>query len=191
MRRVSRRAKIVPVILLAVATGLLAAAAASAQSAPRPDPRRDSLSAVLPLADPPPGSGQGDPNVCGLIVPGSDAATSRDCLACHGRLAHGGHVYDLRYSGHSSGSASAALRPIDEAVRRGAFLPDGQIRCVTCHDGRSPWKYNLRLPPGAQLMPAVDLRRPVTYENPRALPAPRPGGDVGRKPLCLTCHALD
>ena len=49
-------------------------------------------------------------------------------------------------------------------------LPDGQIRCVTCHDRLSPWKFHIRLRKGSKVMHAVGLRRPVTYENPASLP---------------------
>ncbi len=128
---------------------------------------------------------------CGLLAPGSDAAASRDCLACHGSFAHLGHPYDLELSRWTPTSRGSALRPVNEVLRRGVFLPDGQIRCVTCHDGLSPWKFHIRLPPGSKLTYAVDLRRRVTYENPASLPPPRRGDDVGRKPLCLACHALD
>jgi hypothetical protein len=105
-------------------------------------------------------------------------------------MSHGGHPYDIDY-GRIGGNSDGMLRPIDEVVRRGVSLPDREIRCVTCHDRRSPWRYHIALPPGSVPTHAVDRRRPQTYENARALPAPRPGDDVGRKPLCLACHALD
>jgi hypothetical protein len=130
-------------------------------------------------------------SVCGLLLPGSDAATSRECLECHARLAHGGHPYDLNYARWGSATAGGRLRPINEVLRRGLFLPDQEIRCVTCHDRRSPWRFYIRLPAGSPLAHAVDPKRPETYENRRPLPPPRPGDDIARKPLCLGCHALD
>jgi hypothetical protein len=136
-------------------------------------------------------SAPADPGVCDLVLPGSDSALSKDCLTCHGRLAHGGHPYDFEYLGLNSTSAASPLRTRDEAIRRGVFLPDREVRCVTCHDRVSPWKYHIRLPRDAKVTHAVDLKRPVTYENPGSLAPPRPGDDVGRKPLCLGCHALD
>ncbi len=126
---------------------------------------------------------------CGLLDPASDSMTSRDCLACHGRLSHNGHPYDLHYTGTST--LASGLRTLDEAVRRGVFIPDHEVRCVTCHDGNSPWKDHIRLPKGAKPTHAVNLQRRETYENPAALPPPRPGDAVGTKPLCLGCHALD
>jgi hypothetical protein len=144
---------------------------------------RDALIPLLPIADL-----LGAP-VCGLLQPGSESAASPGCLVCHGNLAHGGHPYDFMYP--RAGSPSELLRPLAEVTRRGLSLPEGQVRCTTCHERGSPWKYHLKLPPGATPTHAVDLTRRVTYENPGALPPPRRGDDVGRKPLCLVCHALD
>jgi hypothetical protein len=130
---------------------------------------------------------------CGILRPGSDSAPSGECLACHGRLSHGGHPYDLDAARWGGRTGPGALRPMQEALRRGVFLPDGQIRCVTCHDGTSPWRYWIRLPVGSPVRPAVDPKQPATYENVNVT-AQRPlrrGDDVGRKPLCLACHALD
>jgi hypothetical protein len=176
---------------------------AFAQSSDRPTvakswPRlsEGALAAISPAdgvrtGEPPRSDVSVDPRDCGLLLPGSDAAISHDCLACHGWLAHGGHPYDLDLGRWSLKSTGSALRPVNEVLRRGVFLPDGQIRCVTCHDQLSPWKFHLRLPPGSKPTHAVDLSRRVTYENPASLPAPRAGDDVSRKPLCLGCHALD
>lgn len=132
-----------------------------------------------------------DPMLCGLLVAGSETATSQSCLTCHPRLSLGGHPYDVDYPRFGGGIGARVLRPLDEVTRRGIVLVDRQVRCVTCHDRSSPWRYRIKLPPGAKPMPAVDLRRRVTYENPESLPAPRPGDDVGKKPLCIACHALD
>jgi hypothetical protein len=92
------------------------------------------------------------------------------------------------------------LRPVAQVVARGVFLPDGQIRCVTCHDGRSPWRYGIALPAGAQVKPAPNPRNPSTYEEGPELRArevamvsssERRSIAVGTKPLCIICHALD
>lgn len=74
---------------------------------------------------------------------------------------------------------------------RGIILLDGRLRCVTCHDRNSPWKFRIKLPPGSTLLPAVDVTRRATYERSETLPTPRPGDDVAKKSLCLACHALD
>lgn len=132
-----------------------------------------------------------DPSHCTLLDPGSARVASSECLACHARLAHGGHAYDGRYPRWGARNGAGALRPIAEVTARGLALPDERMGCVTCHDGASPWKYRIKLPPGAKVTWAVDLRNRQTYERPETLPAPRPGDDVGKKPLCLACHALD
>jgi hypothetical protein len=161
-----------------VAAGLLTVGPASAQSGGRPGVERSWAGPV-------------DAGGCRLLLPGSDGATSHECLACHGSLGHGAHPYDLDYRRWGGTSGSTSLRPATEVVRRGLWLPDGQIRCVTCHDGRSPWESHIRLPAGSRPTHAVDRGRPQTYENPEALPPPRAGERVGTKPLCLGCHALD
>ncbi len=124
---------------------------------------------------------------CGLLAPTPEP--SRECLVCHGHVAHDGHPYDVAYP--RLGSAGASLRPLAEVQRRGVVLPEGRVTCLTCHAPNSPWKHKLRLPPGATPKHAVDFTRRVTYENARSLPSPRPGDAVGTKPLCLGCHALD
>lgn len=105
-----------------------------------------------------------------------------ECLSCH-RVT--GHVSDFEYP-----RAGEGLRSPEEVVRRGVFLREGQIRCATCHDARSPWKYRIALPPGAKAVPAVDPFDRATYDGPPRS-APKPGEAVSAKPLCLACHALD
>ena len=144
-----------------------------------------------PLGRPTNSDAEPNPTGCGLLAAGSDAALSSDCLACHGSLAYHGHPYDLDLRLWHQTSRGSALRPLDEMLRRGAFLPDGQLRCVTCHHGLSPWKFHIRLPAGSKPTHAVDRQRKETYEWPERLPPPRAGDDVGRKPLCLACHAMD
>jgi hypothetical protein len=131
------------------------------------------------------------PDTCGLLHPASDTATSSTCLTCHSRHSSGGHPYDVVHPRLGSGVGARVIRPIAQVLQRGLILPDGEIRCITCHDRNSPWMYHIRLPPGTRPTHAVDVRRPATYENPGALPPLKPGDDVGKKPLCLVCHALD
>jgi hypothetical protein len=131
------------------------------------------------------------PDRCALPLPGSETATSHTCLACHTRLHHGGHPYDVDYPRSGGRRDDRALRPLAEVTRRGITLVDGQVACATCHDGKSPWRYRIKLPPGTRPTPAVDLARRVTYERPETLPPPRAGDDVAKKALCLACHALD
>jgi hypothetical protein len=130
---------------------------------------------------------------CALLVPGSQDAPIGACLRCHAGSGSG-HPVGLDYAGASEvrRGHGIPLRPATEAVRRGAFLPSGELRCTTCHDRSSPWRHRLALPPGAEIRPAVDPRDPATYDP--AAGAPRivaRGGEVGTKPLCLLCHALD
>jgi hypothetical protein len=79
-------------------------------------------------------------------------------------------------------------------VRRGVFLADGKVTCLTCHDGNSSWKHTIALPPGAALRPRVKPGDPQTYAPgsvvrvAATLPA---GSVVSPAPLCKACHALD
>jgi len=130
---------------------------------------------------------------CALLVPGSQDAPVAECLRCHAGSGSG-HPVGLDYVGVSAvrRGHGIPLRSAQEAIRRGAFLPSGELRCTTCHDRESPWRYRLAIPPGAEVRPAVNPRNPATYD-PAAGPPPivARGGDVGTKPLCLLCHALD
>lgn len=110
-------------------------------------------------------------------------------MSCHGLTQT--HPVEIDYA------AAAARRPEfyrtpAEATRRGAFMPDGQVKCVTCHDPLSPWKDKIALPPGAQPTPAVDLTNPRTFESRRALEAANttlpPNSAVSPTPLCRLCH---
>ncbi|BDG09261.1 hypothetical protein [Anaeromyxobacter paludicola] len=132
-----------------------------------------------------------EPARCSLLVAGREAAAADDCLVCH--ELHRTHPVDFPYP-YPAFSRSPSLRTPDEAVRRGVFLPDGMIRCGTCHDGASPYRYRLAIPPGAQVAPAVKVG-PVTAASSRratraTAPAPA-SGDVTPTPLCLSCHAYD
>ncbi len=128
-----------------------------------------------------------DPS-CAMFQPGSDALPSSACLKCHDATKPRNHPFDIDYAQAAAGSDD--LRPLAEVIRRGVALPDGQVRCATCHDARSPWKYRIALPPGTKPTPAVNPFRPETYDGtPR--PALQPGDEVTAKPLCLVCHAMD
>jgi hypothetical protein len=131
---------------------------------------------------------------CLLKRADSHTAPSEECARCHDRARHDdSHPVDLDYEASRLRSFSG-LRSLGEAVRRGLFLPGGKLQCLTCHDGRSPWKHKLALPPGSRLEPAVDPADPTTYESPRALraaPGRAPGADVARRPLCIACHVLE
>jgi len=127
---------------------------------------------------------------CPFLAGNSSGTSSQDCMSCHGL--HQTHPVDIDYA-QSAQRRPGFFRTPDEVVRRGVFLPDGQVKCTTCHDPRSGWKYRLALPPGAAARPAVDLGNPATYERSRnaAVAAPRPGSAVTPTPLCLSCHAYD
>lgn len=139
------------------------------------------------------GSAASDEPRCGLLASGSESAAIGDCLRCHAGSGSG-HPVGVDYARAAAGRRGHGipLRAAEVAVRRGAFLPGGELRCTTCHDRRSPWRFRLALPPGAAIQPAVDHRAPATFD-PAAGPAPdvRAGDAVGTKPLCLLCHALD
>ena len=127
-----------------------------------------------------------EPATCGLFASGAASARSSACLSCH--LSHAGegnHATDIPYPGGSQPD----LRPVQEVLRRGLRMPEGEVRCATCHDAASPWKYRVVLPRGAPALRAVNLRDRATYERP-PLPA-QAGDEVGAKPLCLACHAMD
>jgi hypothetical protein len=127
-----------------------------------------------------------EPPACGLFAPGAGSARSSACLSCHrSHAGEGNHATDIPYPG----AGQSDLRPAEEVLRRGVRMPGGQVRCATCHDAASPWKYRVALPRGAPALRAVNLRDRSTYERPplRA----QPGDEVGARPLCLACHALD
>jgi hypothetical protein len=128
---------------------------------------------------------------CALLRPGAEASPATGCLHCHhsaAGAAHAAHPVDVDYA-QAARRAPFAFRTPEQVVARGILLPEGMLRCATCHDARSPWKHKLALPPGSPVRAAVDLRDPRTLQAPAA-PLP-PGSDVGRKPLCLGCHAFD
>jgi hypothetical protein len=135
---------------------------------------------------------RGEADVTCALATAGEAVTTRDCVACHTHAdASMNHPVDVDYQAAVWRRAST-LRPLEVAVKRGAFIPEGQVRCTSCHERTSPWKYHLAIPAGAGVHRAVVRGDPSTYESGSAgaalLP---PGSDVGRKPLCLTCHAFE
>ncbi|BDG09239.1 hypothetical protein [Anaeromyxobacter paludicola] len=154
-------------------------------------PRRTLAQAVygdaLPAAIAPAGQAAAPPEPrCSLFVPGKEAAAADDCLGCH--ELHSSHRVDFAYP--AVVQRGGALRTAAEAVRRGAFLPEGRVRCGTCHDGRSEYRYHLAIPAGAKLRPAVNPRDPVNHRALAGAPS-QPGvlRDVSPTPLCQTCHS--
>jgi hypothetical protein len=109
------------------------------------------------------------------------------CMECH--RSHGGHPVDLDYAARA-GYRGRDLRSPAEVVARGVFLPDGWMRCQTCHDARSPWKHRLALPPGAPVSAAVNPRVRASWAGPRAAGPVAPGDAVTPTPLCRACHTL-
>lgn len=130
---------------------------------------------------------------CVLFSERARSARSGDCVGCHRTSSSGharSHAVDVDYG--AAAARRSALRPVAEVVRRGVFLPENELRCVTCHDGSSPWANALALPPGAAATLEVDPTDPRTVQSADApRPAPRPGDRVSTKPLCLACHAMD
>jgi hypothetical protein len=137
-------------------------------------------------------AGEGEAT-CKMLSVNGDALSVATCLQCHpshaGDRSHsvgGEYVQDERLS----------LRPIAEVVKRGIFLPGGQIHCLTCHDARSPWKNHIALPAGAVARSAVDPHSPATYMNASvardsSAPVLPPGSAVTPTPLCMACHNYD
>ncbi|MGE5049088.1 MAG: hypothetical protein ACM3PC_10990 [Deltaproteobacteria bacterium] len=132
---------------------------------------------------------------CLLFKPGADAVPAQTCVSCHRGDTPGNHPVGISYAAAQAGSDG--LRPAAEVIRRGVHLPDGEVRCTTCHDGSSPWKHRIALPPGTKPTPAVNPLDPKTYDPVEKLKAPPmpsplpPETEVSPKPLCLACHMMD
>jgi hypothetical protein len=128
-----------------------------------------------------------------ILVPGSgNTATTGDCTACHvSYQAQHSHPVDV----YQDAGRSSSLRKAAEVVKRGVFLADGKVTCLSCHDGNSKWKYKIALPPDAQTNPRVKPRDPTTYAPGlvvRAAATTMPAGsDVSPTPLCKACHGFD
>lgn len=131
---------------------------------------------------------------CGLLAAESDAAHSRDCLACHAGASggHANHPVDVDYA--AARARTRGLRATGDVIARGVLLPFGEVRCVTCHERRSRFRDHLAIPPGAMVRPAVSPRDRSTWERAAAARPPASlaaGAAVSPTPLCLACHGLD
>ena len=108
-----------------------------------------------------------------------NGATTRDCTACHvgfeGRHSHPVDVDHEAARFRSRGGSGPSLRPAAEVVKRGIFLADGKVTCLTCHDGNSPWKAKIALPPDAQLREPVKPGNPQTYDPAQMRPSAMKG----------------
>ena len=145
----------------------------------------------------------GEDPTCLLSRLTTDGATSRQCLACHpSAQGSSSHAFDveLEAARQRTATSAASLRTAEEIVRRGLFLPNGQVVCLTCHDARSPWRYRLAIPPDAVVRAPVDPRDPRTFD-PELMPPPKapvtaavaarrlaPGTEISSTPLCTVCH---
>jgi hypothetical protein len=145
---------------------------------------------------------------CALVLSDSDLAKTEHCVSCHGggRIGpqfHTSHPVDVDHE-MARMRPGSALRPASEVVKRGLFLPDGKVRCTTCHHGRSQFRYRLAIPASAEIRDAVDHRDPRTYDPELRARQPRqrmtaavaqralpPGTEVSPTPLCKVCHGFD
>jgi len=128
-------------------------------------------------------------SACPLFGPKAAQIPTADCMSCHALSRT--HPVDIDYAAAAQ-RRSFEFRPVQEVIRRGVFLPQGQVRCVTCHDGASPWKYSIALPPASQARPAVVIsRNPQVWEKAASAEPLRRGAAVTPTPLCLACHAMD
>ena len=175
-------------LLLGAVVGQLSMEAPVAATAPEGD--------VITIEVPP--SGLADPATCALARPGFADQRIETCLACHSPCDHPQAVDYARAQALRTGGIG--LRRLDEVLARGVVVPEGEVRCATCHDPASPWKDHLALPPGVTPTPAVRPGDSATFEDGparlaliAALKSPAPGTRpaVSPKPLCLSCHAAD
>ena len=148
-------------------------------------------------------------SLCHLGRQMADSASSSECVLCHaggsrGPQLHTSHPFDVDHDIARTGNraASSSLRPAADVVRRGVFLPDGKVTCLSCHDGRSPWRYRLALPPDALVRDPVVPGNARTYDPElrarqqpltvaaamKVLPV---GTEVSPTPLCKVCHSFD
>lgn len=145
---------------------------------------------------------------CILVQGSGNGAATRDCTACHvgleGRHSHPVDVDHESARFRSMRGSGPSLRPAAEVVKRGVFLADGKVTCLTCHDGSSPWKAKLALPPDALLREPVKPGSPQTYDPEQMRPSTMKGltatsgkqllpagTEVSPTPLCKACHSFD
>jgi cytochrome c peroxidase len=136
---------------------------------------------------------------CALMNAGAEKLATRDCMACHGG-AEGPHLRSMHPVDVAQDGASAklrrggsSLRSAEEVVRRGLFLPDGRISCLTCHDARSRWAARLVVPPGASVRTLVDRRnggRAVVLNAAMAAQTLPVGTAIEPTELCRACHVI-
>ncbi len=144
-----------------------------------------------------------------ILVPGvANTTTTKDCVACHAgfesRHSHPVDVDQDQARFRSFGGSGPSLRPAAEVVKRGVFLADGKVTCLTCHDGNSTFKAKLALPPDAPLKEPVKPGKPDTYDPDLMKPSAMrgmtattgkallpPGTEVSPTPLCKACHSFD
>jgi len=137
-----------------------------------------------------------------LLAPGSgNAVATSDCTSCHATY-QGAHSHPVDV--YQDATRSSSLRSAAEVVKRGVFLAEGKITCLSCHDGNSTWKYKIALPPDVKLLAPVKPGDPRTYDpaqmppstlsgltsttGRQVLPA---GTEVSPTPLCKVCHVFD
>ena len=127
---------------------------------------------------------------CAIHSPEAMTLSSTACVACHETARAGAHAHpvDLSYAS-AQARRPGELRDPSEVARRGIRLPQGDLRCATCHDGASPWAHYIALPPGAEVRAAFDARS-LGSEGEAPERTPSPGDEVSAKPLCLGCHAF-
>jgi len=128
------------------------------------------------------------PAGCSLFLPGYASVPTEKCMQCHALSRT--HPVDLDYAATIQKNPKFMYRPVEEVVRRGVFLPNGQIACVTCHDANSPWQDRIALPAGSQARAAVDPRNHETYAGNQVQSASTlpPHSAVTPTPLCQACH---
>ncbi|WP_242344269.1 hypothetical protein [Anaeromyxobacter terrae] len=128
-------------------------------------------------------------DTCALHSPQA-TASSAACVACHPSAPGHAHPVDVPYA-QAQARRPSELRDPAEVARRQIPLPDGEVRCASCHDAASPWAAHVALPPGAEARPAFDARAALAGEDGGEAQArkPRPGEAVATRPLCVGCHA--
>jgi hypothetical protein len=114
---------------------------------------------------------------CALTDANSDTMAASSCRKCHPWSAC--HPVDKDYASASLRKA-VPLRPLTDAIRFGAFLPNGEVRCVSCHSRHSTLEFHLAIPATSGPEELSPGRRTVS-----------PSGNRGFKALCLECHPFD